>query len=53
MLVFKLLETKGAAREEIREVRAEQNDRNKPYKEPQEHDEWPEKRAQEHEGRLR
>ena len=53
VLVFKLLENKGAAREEIRDVRAEQNDRNKPDKEPQENDERPEKRPEEHGNRLR
>ena len=30
MLVFKFLENKGTEREEIREGRAERNDRNKP-----------------------
>ena len=51
MLVFKFLENKGA-REEIRDVRVEQNDRNKPDRKPQENDERPEKRPEEHEERL-
>ena len=51
VLVFKFLENKGA-REEIRDVRAEQNDRNKPDKKPQENDERPEERPEEHEDRL-
>ena len=52
VLVFKFLENKGTEREEIREGRAEQNDRNKPDKEPQENDERPVKRPQEHEERF-
>ena len=53
-LVFKFLEKKGSgpkgAREEIREVRDEQYDRDNPAdKLPEENDERPDKRADEHE----
>ena len=53
VLVFKLLENKVAVRGEIRDATAEQVDRNKPNKEPQENDERPEKRPQEYGERLR
>ena len=53
-LVFKFLEKKGSgpkgAREEIRELRDEQYDRDNPAnKLPEENDERPDKRAEEHE----
>ena len=53
VLVFKLLENKVAVRGEIRDATAEQVDSNKINKEPQENDERPENRPQEHGERLR
>ena len=53
LLVLKFWGNKRA-REEIREVTAERNDRHNPAeKRPEENDERPEKRPQEHEERLR